>query len=160
MSRSVVFVAIAILLPMGHFFLQVGLGIGRWAPDLLAIALLLLAREARAGLAAGIGFFLGLLEDAFSILSFGANTVTLTLLGVLGARSRDLFVGESVPFFVVYLAIGTWLRHAIHWVIAGEGVRGSAADVLLVEAPVASLYAAAVGVLLLMVTGVIREGRG
>jgi cell shape-determining protein MreD len=158
MRRSPIFWVLAVLLPVLHFLLYVGLGIGIWAPDLLTVALLLLAREVRTSTAAAIGFFFGLLEDAFSILAFGANTLTMTLLGILGSRSRDLFLGESVVFFLSYLAVGTWLRFAIHWALAGEEVRGPAGRVLLLQGPVAALYAAGVGVLFLLLTGTVRAG--
>ena len=160
MSRLLFLWTIALFLPAAHFFLQVGLGAGIWAPDLLTVALLLVAREVRTGKAAAIGFCFGLLEDAFSILAFGANTLTLTLLGILGARSRDLFVGESAGFFLGDLALGSWLRYALHWIFAGETVRGGAGEVLLVQGPVAALYAAGAGVVFLFLTGVIQETDG
>jgi len=155
--RSLLFWVVVLLLPLAHFFLHVGFGLGGWAPDLLTVGLLLLAREVRTGTAAGIGFGFGLLEDAFSILAFGANTLALTLVGIAGARSRDLFVGESLLFLVSYLALGTWLRFTLHWLFAGEGVRGPAMEVLVLQAPVAALYAAGVGVLILLMTGAWRE---
>lgn len=157
MNRGFLVWAIALLLPATHFFLKVGLGFGLWAPDLLTVALLLLARELRTGKAAAIGFCFGLLEDGFSILAFGANTLTLTLLGILGARSRDLFVAESAGFFLGYLAVGSWLRYALHWVLAGGAGRESAGQVLLIQGPVAALYAAGVGVVFLLLTGAIRD---
>jgi rod shape-determining protein MreD len=134
--RSLLFWLVVALLPPAHFLVQVGFGMGRFAPDLLVIALLLVARELRTSRAAAVGFVFGILEDAFSILAFGANALTLTLLAVAGSRTRDLFVGESAAFFLGYLALGTWLRYALHWFVAGEEVRGSATQVLLVEAPV------------------------
>ncbi len=113
------------------------------------------------GTAAGVGFVLGLLEDAFSLLAFGANALACTVLGIVGSRSRDLFVGESVLFLVSYLFLGTWLRGALHWLLAGDEVRSDAALSLLVNAPVDAAYATAVGVALLFVTGAWRtEPRG
>jgi hypothetical protein len=159
MKRSLLFWVVVVLLPPAHFLVQVGLGAGRFAPDLLVIAVLLLARELRTSRAAAVGFVFGLLEDAFSILAFWANTVTLTLLAVAGSRTRDLFVGESAAFFVGYLALGSWLRHALHWVVAGGESRVSAGRLLLVEAPVNALYAAGVGVLLLLGTGALTRDR-
>ncbi len=159
MRRSLLFWFVVVLLPPAHFLVQVGFGMGRFAPDLLTVALLLVARETRTHHAAGVGFVFGLLEDAFSILAFGANTLTMTLLAVAGSRTRDLFVGESATFFLGYLALGTWLRFALHWLVAGEEVRGPATRVLLVEAPVSSLYAALVGVLLLLGTGAVARER-
>jgi len=153
--------AILVALPILHFTLHVGLGLERGAPDLLAVGLLLLARELRMGTAAGVGFVLGLLEDAFSLLAFGANALACTVLGIVGSRSRDLFVGESVLFLVSYLFLGTWLRGALHWLLAGDEVRSDAALSLLVNAPVDAAYATAVGVALLFVTGAWRtEPRG
>lgn len=126
---------------------------GTWSPDLLTVGLLLAAREVRSGTAAGIGFFFGLLEDAFSVLSFGANAMALTVVGILGARSRDLFLGDSLLFLVSYLALGTWTRVALHWLFAGDEGRGEAWATLVVQAPVVAIYAAGVGTVLLLVTG-------
>lgn len=160
MRRGPLFWLIIVLLPVGHFLAQVGFGMGRLAPDLLTLAVLLVSREMRTSRAAGLGFVFGLMEDAFSILAFGANALTMTLLAVAGSRTRDLFVGESVSFFVVYLFLGSWLRYALHWVVAGDEVRRAAGNVLLVEAPLASAYVAVVGVVLLLGTGaLVRASR-
>ena len=153
MTRPIVLWGVAFLLPVLHFFLHVGLGIGAWAPDLLTVGLLVTARQVRTGAAAGIGSALGLMEDALSILSFGANAMALTVVGILGARSRELFVGESLVFLASYLALGIWLRRAIHWLLTAEGPREEAIQALLVQAPAGALYGAAVGTLLLTATG-------
>ena len=146
--------AVVLLLSALHFFLHVGLGIGAWAPDLLTVSLLVGARNVKTGTAAGIGFAMGLMEDALSILSFGASAIALTVLGILGARSREFFVGESIGFLASYLALGVWLRGAIHWVLTWEGTAGEGVRVLLVQTPAAALYAAGVGTALLLITGV------
>lgn len=145
--------AVLVALPILHFLLHVGFGMGRVAPDLLAVGLLLLAREVRSGAAAGLGFLLGLLEDAFSLLAFGANTLACTILGILGSGSRDLFVGESLLFLISYLFLGTWLRVVLHWLLAGEELRRAGAVTLFVHGPVDAAYAAGVGVAILLVTG-------
>lgn len=157
MRRAGIYRGILVLLPVLHFLLHVGFGMERGAPDLLAVGLLLLAREVRAGGGAALGFTLGLLEDAFSLLAFGANALTCTLLGIIGSRSRELFVGESLFFLVSYLFLGTWLRAGIHWLLIGEEVRRDAGLALLVQAPADAAYAAGVGVFLLLVTGAWRS---
>jgi rod shape-determining protein MreD len=157
MKRTILFCRVAALLPFLQFFFHVGMGWG-WAPDLLSVGLLLVARELRMGQAAGVGFAFGLLEDAFSILSFGANTMALTIVGTLGSRSRDLFVGETLLFMISYLAMGTWLRLAIHWLSAGEGRGGDAVTLLFIRAPLEGLYAAAVGIAILLFTGAWTHG--
>mgnify|MGYP001817861721 CR=1 FL=1 len=140
-----------------HFLLHVGLGLERGAPDLLTVALLLAVREVGPGTAAGIGFSFGLMEDAFSVLAFGGNALAMTLIAVLGSFTRDLFVGETVRFYILYLVFGKWARDALFWVVAGEGVQGPAVRSLLVQAPVAALYAALVGTGLLVLNQRIRE---
>ncbi|MEX0935762.1 MAG: rod shape-determining protein MreD [Gemmatimonadota bacterium] len=157
MTRSLGFWGVAFLLPILHFLLHVGLGLGAWAPDLLTVAVLVIAREVRSGVAAGTGFGLGLLADAFSVLSFGANALALTVVGILGARSRDLFVGESVLFLTFYLVLGVWLRWVIRWLASGGRLGEGAARVLLMEAPVAAFYSAAVGTVILLMTGAWRR---
>ena len=141
------------VLALLHFLLHLGLGLGNLAPDLLTISLLLAAREVGMGTAAGIGFAFGLLLDAFSLLAFGANTVAMTALGAAGARTRDLFVGDSFFFVVSYLFLGKWVKDLLFWVLVGEGIREPFVQAVLVESSVNALYAAAVGVLVVTVTG-------
>lgn len=157
MTRVLGFWGVAFSLPILHFLLHVGLGLGAWAPDLLTVAVLVIAREVRSGVAAGTGFGLGLLADAFSVLSFGANALALTVVGILGARSRDLFVGESMLFLTFYLVLGVWLRWAVRWLASGGRFGEGATRALLMEAPVAAFYSAAVGTVILLLTGAWRR---
>jgi rod shape-determining protein MreD len=136
-----------------HFFLHLGLGLGGGAPDLLTVALLLAAREVGMGAGAGVGFFFGLMEDSFSVLAFGGNTLSMTLVGILGSRTRDLFVGESIGFHFWYLAVGIWGRGLVHWVVAGEGLREPFLNVVLVDGTVAALYGGLVGAFFLIPFG-------
>jgi rod shape-determining protein MreD len=142
--RPLVWVLVGVLFVL-HFVLHVGLGIGRAAPDLLTIALLLVAREVGAGTAAGVGLFFGLLEDSLSVLAFGANTVAMTTIGILGALTRDLFVGDSRLFVVSYLFLGKLVRDFGHWVLFGADLRQPFVDQVLVQGGIAALYVGAVG---------------
>ncbi|HSH45483.1 MAG TPA: rod shape-determining protein MreD [Longimicrobiales bacterium] len=137
-----IFMAILVVL---HFVLHLSLGLGRSAPDLLTLAVLLGARQFHGPGAAALGFGLGLLEDAVSVGAFGAAAMTQTVVGYLGARSRDLFVGESLLFLVLYLFLGKWLHDALYYLIAPAVRRGEPVLALLVDAPLAALYVAAVG---------------
>ena len=145
--------ATVVVLALLHFLLHLGFGLGTIAPDLLTISLLLAAREVGMGTAAGIGFAFGLLLDAFSLIAFGSNAVAMTALGAAGARTRDLFVGDSFFFVVSYLFLGKWVKDLLHWVLVGEAVREPFVQALLVESSVNALYAAGVGVLVVTVTG-------
>ena len=136
-----------------HFGLHLSLGLGEGAPDLLLVALLIAARELDIGRGAGLGFFLGMLDDAFSVLAFGANTFALTLVGMGGARTRDLFVGDSLFFLTSYLVLGKWSRDLLHWVAVGEGLRESFIDTMVIQSPISAVYAGLIGLVVIAISG-------
>ena len=136
-----------------HFFLRLGLGLGGSAPDLLVVALLIGARDLEAGGAAGTGFFFGLLEDAFSSLAFGSNALALVLVGALGARTRDLFVGDSVAFLAWYFLVGKFSRDLIHWLAVGDGLREPFVQAILIDGVIAALYATVAGMVAFILSG-------
>ncbi len=136
-----------------HFGLHLSLDLGESAPDLLVVALLIGAREVNIGWGAGIGFVLGLLDDAFSALAFGANTFALTLVGMGGAGTRDLFVGDSLLFLTSYLVFGKWVRDLLHWVAVGEGLREGFVDTMLIQSPISAVYAGVIGLVAITVSG-------
>lgn len=140
-----------------HFLLHVGFGMGRAAPDLLTVALLIAARETRMGAAAGLGFVFGILEDSLSVVAFGANTVTMTVVGILGAATRELFVGDSKAFVVSYFFFGKWLRDGVHWILMGDELRRPFVEQVLVQGIPGAAYTALVGVLVVGVIGVTSE---
>lgn len=146
-------ILVVVLLATLHFVLRLGLGIGSAAPDLLTLSLLIGAREASMGGGAALGLFYGLLEDSFSILAFGGSAVAMTLVGAAGARTRDLFVGDSLIFLVSYLVLGKWVRDLIHWLVVGEGVRQPFTDAVMIQAPIAAVYMAVAGVIAVAATG-------
>lgn len=142
--RPVIWVLVVVLFVL-HFVLHVGFGIGRAAPDLLTIGLLLVAREMSPGGAAALGLFFGLLEDSLSVLAFGANSVTMTAIGIVGALTRDLFVGDSRIFVVSYLFVGKLARDFAHWILVGDALRRPFTEEVLVQGGMGALYVAAIG---------------
>ncbi|MEQ1856087.1 MAG: rod shape-determining protein MreD [Longimicrobiales bacterium] len=159
MGRSIGTWLLVALLLVAHFVLHVGFGYGRGAPDLLTIGLLLAARETGVGTAALVGLVFGLLEDALSVLAFGANSVTMTVIGIAGAFTRDLFVGDSRLFVISYFFVGKWMRDLLHWLMVGEGLRQPFASEVLWQGTLGAAYAALIGMVLLTVTGRAGEAR-
>ncbi|KPJ82841.1 MAG: hypothetical protein AMS19_06565 [Gemmatimonas sp. SG8_23] len=152
-----VWVVVAVLAGI-HLLLRVGFSYGPGAPDLLTLALLLASREVGLGRAAGLGLLFGLLEDALSVLSFGANAVAMTVIACASALTKDLFVGDSRVFLVSYLLIGKWSRDVIHWVAvgwveAGAGLRQPFVDQVVIQGGIASVYMAGVGILVAIASG-------
>ena|SRR5687768_2521892 len=136
----IVFVLIA------HYTVHLALGLGTNAPDLLTVALLLSVRRVRGSSAAMLGLGFGVLNDALAGTAFGAEAVVMTALGYIGARSRDLFEGDSLLFVGVYLFLGKWLHDVAYYTLAKELAHGDLVSRLVVQAPVAGVYAAAGGI--------------
>lgn len=146
-----------VLLVVLHFVLHLTFGIAEWAPDLLTLAVLLAARQLTGGLAAGVGFMVGLLEDAVSLGAFGAAAIAQTAVGYVGARSRDLFMGESLLFLTIYFFLGAWLQDALYYAVAPAVRRGEPVEALLVYAPLEALYVSVAGVLAITVYRTLRR---
>ncbi len=153
MSKTLKVSMVVVGLSVLHFLVHVGFGLGDVAPDLLTVALLVGVREVEVGWGAGIGFLLGLFEDAFAALAFGASTVAMTIVGVAGARTRDLFVGDSLIFLVSYLFVGKWLRDLVYWIAVGEDIRQPFIDSMLIGSGLAAAYATVVGVVAIAISG-------
>lgn len=152
-------VAITLVLVFAHFVLRLGLGVRAGSPDLLTVALLLCARRVRTGTAACIGFSMGLLEDAFALVAFGANTIAMTAVGVLGVQTRMFFISAtSLSFHIVYFTTGKWLRDLIHWILQqGVGLPSGFVESMILAGGPAALYAALAGVLLVKLIGPASE---
>lgn len=117
--------------------------------DWQVIALVLIAWRTRPGIAALIGFALGLVMDAMVPAAFGAGALALTLVGYAAARFRSGFFGASVVVGTVIIALGKFLSDVAVVVAEGRlrGV-GLAAQVGL-WSPLSAVVTAIVGAVLL-----------
>lgn len=139
---------LVLLLCVLHFVLHIGLSYGRGAPDLLTLGLLIAARETTLGRASILGLSMGLLEDAMSVLAFGANSIAMTIVAVGGAITRDLFVGDSKHFLPAYVFVGKWTRDLVHWIAVGNDVRQTFVEQVVVEGAIGSVYVAGIALVL------------
>lgn len=138
------------LLVIIYFALHLALGLGAVVPDLLTIAVLMAARRLGAVGSAAFGLAMGVLRDALSLVAFGADAIALTIVGYIGARSRDLFLGDSLLFVATYLFVGKWFHDVIYYGIAGRALGVDLVSRLLVQAPIGAVYAAAAGIVSLL----------
>jgi rod shape-determining protein MreD len=147
-GRFWLFIAVLVVL---HFMLHLAFGFGRAAPDLLTVAALLGARRLPGAGAALLGLVLGILNDALSIVAFGAAAVALTAVSYIGSRTRDMFEGESLLFGMVYLFVGKWLHDSFYFLLnLARGGTGDAMDMLLTTAPIGAAYAMGAGLVALI----------
>lgn len=143
MAGSARIAVVVAVLSFLHFALRPAFTDWSTGPNLLVCGLLLSARHVRPAAAAGIGFALGLLEDAVAVSYFGFSTIAFTLLGYAGSRTRDLFLGDE-PFFVgAYVFAGTWLVEVATQLLPGRGE--PVAMIVFAHAPLVALITALVG---------------
>ena len=143
----VAFSIFIIVLVVLHFGAHVALGFGGAAPDLLTVALLLAVRRLSGAAAAALGLAFGLLNDALSLTAFGALAVTYAIVGYIGARSRDLFEGDSLLFVAVYVFVGKMLRDLLYQALT----RSEPWSAMWTTSPLSALYAAIAAIVALTV---------
>ncbi|MBW8771736.1 MAG: rod shape-determining protein MreD [Gemmatimonadetes bacterium] len=140
-------VAVLVLLLALHFYVRPRLGDPRYAPDFIAIGVLLYALRARAGQAALAGLCAGLLTDALTPARFGAGALANAVVGYLAAFGRSVFFADNLLVTGGFFFVGTWLRNLLVLIASGTTMSD-----LLMEAGVwsslQSLSTAVVGVIL------------
>lgn len=149
-ARSPGFWAFLVILVVLYLLATVGIGLTQWVPDLLTVAVLIGARRLPGAGAALLGLVLGLLRDSAGVEHFGADALVLAIVGYLGARTRDVFEGDSLVFMALYLFLGKWLHDLGYLLVTQEEARGGMLTWLLTDRPIAALYTALAGLLLLI----------
>jgi rod shape-determining protein MreD len=149
--RSWSFAVFIFLVVLAHFTLRLAIGAGAGMPDLLTVAALLAARRLSGAQAAALGLLLGVLDDALTVVAFGSAAVALTVVSFLGARSRELFEGDSVLFLTVYLFVGKWLRDALVYLLSPTTRTADTVPELFIGMPLSALAAAVAGVVAIVV---------
>lgn len=145
-NRAGLAITVAVLAFL-HFSLSPAMESWFARPNLLLCAVLIAALQISPGASAGVGFLLGLLEDAMSVSHFGLATISLVILAYVGSQARALFLGEEPLFMGTYLFLGTWLYEVATYVLLGAG--GDAWSFVLLRAPLDGLATGALGYLTL-----------
>jgi rod shape-determining protein MreD len=136
------------LLVTAHFGIRPLFGT-RVMVDFLVIGILFAAVRLRPGVAALLGFALGLSADALAPGSFGAATLALTLIAFGASWLKAVFFANHIALTGLFIFLGKWCFDAIY-VLVGGGARGVELIVqLLLWTPLAAALTAAVAVLLL-----------
>jgi len=132
-----------------QFYVRPRLWDGQAAPDFLLLALMLVAVRARPGVAAVVGFVLGMVTDVLGPARFGAGALAHSVVGYLAALGRSVFFADNLLVNAGLFAAGVWLRNAIVLLASGTpGGRLSAG--LLIWSPLQALSTAVAGALLLL----------
>lgn len=143
-----VFVAALVVLDL---LLHAGLGVGRIAPDLIAVAVLLTARRTGAVQVVLLALALGLIDDAMGVGNLGGRSLGLGLAALAGTWTLQLVEGEAPLLIVPYLFLGKWLADAIVAVIRPGTVTRDIWLELITTAPLTAVWTAVAGTAALVV---------
>lgn len=110
------------------------------APHLIAGAVLVAGIRMRPGAAAGVGFALGLLEEAMVLAGPGPLAAVYAATGYLSARSWTLLFTDTRPFLPVYIVLGGWILIVANTWVTSTDLTWS---FILLSAPAAALLTAA-----------------
>jgi rod shape-determining protein MreD len=132
-----------------HFYVLPWFGNSQAAPDLLLLAMLMIAIRSRPGVAAVVGFVVGMMTDILSPARFGAGALAHTVVGYLAAWGRAVFFPDNLLVNAGLFAGGVWLRTLLV-LLASRSDLGEIGRVALVWSPLQAAATAIAGVLVVM----------
>ena len=125
--------------------------------DFLVIALLLVAVRARPGVAAVVGFALGLLADSLTPGAFGAGALAMTVVGFGASWLKAAFFADNLALNGIFVFLGKWVFDLI-FLVAERRLQG--VDLLLQAVLWSPLSAAVTAVMGLVVLLAVRPVLG
>lgn len=132
-----------------HYFLRPLLG-WRVSVDFLVIAVLLVAVRVRPGVAALIGFALGLVGDSLSPATFGAGALAMTLVGFSASWLKAVFFSDNVFLHAFFFFVGKWAFDTIFVISSRQGPVYDMATQVVLWSPMAAAVTAVAGVVVLL----------
>lgn len=131
----------------------------RASADFLIIALLLASVRVRPGVAAILGFVMGLATDSLALGAFGAGALAMTAIGFAWSRLKAVFFADHVLLNGFFLFLGKWAYEVMMYV-AERRVQGAELLMqILVWSSLSAAVTAVAGVLALMALRPVLETR-
>lgn len=150
-------VVVAVMLAL-HFTLRPILD-WRAGIDFLTIAVLVVAVRVRPGVAALVGFAMGIVADALAPEAFGAGALAMTVVGFSASRLKAAFFADNVLINAVFVFVGK-VAFDLIFLAAERRLGGTAlASQFLVWTPLSALLTAIVGLFVMSVVRPTLERR-
>jgi rod shape-determining protein MreD len=151
-------VAVFVLLVALHYLVRPLLGT-RISVDFLVIAVLLAAVHVRPGIAALIGFVVGIVADSLTPLTFGASALAMSAVAAAASWLKQVVFGDNVLAQLTFLAAGK-LAYDFVYVIAERRLGlGELFPQLLLWSPLSALATGLAGVIVVSMFRISMEAR-
>lgn len=157
-ARSLSIAVVVAIMVALHFTLRPILD-WRAGVDFLTIAVLVVAVRVRPGVAALVGFTIGLVADALAPEALGAGALAMTLVGFAASRLKAAFFADNVMLNAVFVFVGKVAFDVIFLVSERRLAGGALAGQLLLWTPLAAFFTALVGLVVMSVVRPTLERR-
>ena len=132
----------------------------RASADFLIIALLLASVRVRPGVAAILGFIIGLASDSLALSAFGAGALAMTLIGFAWSRLKAVFFADHVLLNGFFLFLGKWAYEIVMNLVERRTHGAELLMQILVWSSLSAAVTAVAGVIALMLLRPVLETRG
>jgi rod shape-determining protein MreD len=147
-----------VLLIALHYLVRPLLGT-RISVDFLVIAVLLAAVHVRPGLAALIGFVVGIVADSLTPLTFGAGALAMSAVASAASWLKQVVFGDNALAQLTFLAAGK-LAYDVVYVIAERRLGlGELVPQLFLWSPLSALATGLAGVIVVSMFRISMESR-
>jgi rod shape-determining protein MreD len=138
-----------VLLVVLHYTLRPVLG-WRTSIDFLVIALLIASVRMRPGLAALLGFAMGLVADSLSVGSFGSAALAMSVVGFTASWLRAIVFAENLALHAAFFFAGKWLFDIVFLIIERRLKGFELITQLFIWSPITAMVTALAGILVLI----------
>jgi rod shape-determining protein MreD len=138
-----------LLLIVLHYTLRPVLG-WRTSIDFLIIALLLASVRMRPGLAALLGFAMGLVADSLSVGAFGSAALAMSVVGFAASWLRAVVFAENLALHAAFFFAGKWLFDIVFLIIERRLKGFELVTQLFIWSPITAMVTALAGILVLI----------
>ena len=141
-------IAFAVLVVL-HYTLRPVLG-WRTSIDFLIIALLLASVRMRPGLAALLGFAMGLVADSLSVGAFGSAALAMSVVGFAASWLRAVVFAENLALHAAFFFAGKWLFDIVFLIVERRLKGFELVTQLFIWSPITAMVTALAGILVLI----------
>jgi rod shape-determining protein MreD len=123
----------------------------RAEPDFLLIATLLVAIRVRPGVAALLGFLLGLVSDALTVHAFGAGALALSVIAFSASWLKAVFFADNMALNAFFFFVGKWAFNTLYLLVEHRFSGGELLEQIFVWSVLSAAVTAFVGLAVLLI---------
>lgn len=117
----------------------------RAEPDFLLIGMLLVAIRVRPGVAALLGFIVGLVSDALAVHAFGAGALAMSVIAYTASWLKAVFFADNMALNAFFFFVGKWAFNTLYLLVEHRFAGGELLEQIFVWSVLSAAVTAFVG---------------